>query len=177
MIRPLCAAILATSFGFAPSAQADRLLYRLPSGTTQQTYGNTGNQAAQILGGLAVIGALGYALNKLGDDDDDDRARRKSHYRGWDDRRRWDDRHRWDDRRGRGHRYGHRASGTLPGQCLRSTRGGDYVVGTECLYRSGVNVSRLPYGCGTRVIAGGRERRAFDARCLDQNGWRVARHR
>lgn len=164
MTRTIAAAILAASLGLAPAAQADRLLYRLPDNAPQQTQ-RGGNQAAQILGGLAVLGALGYTLNKLGDDDDhDDRRheiRRSGRHHGWDGRR--EVRH-----------------GGLPSNCQRrvhTRHGSGRVVGTNCLYRNGVNVSRLPRDCRTRVHAGGRERRAFDARCLRHNGWGVARHR
>ncbi len=77
MTRTIAAAILAASLGLAPAAQADRLLYRLPDNAPQQTQ-RGGNQAAQILGGLAVLGALGYTLNKLGDDDDHDDRRHEN---------------------------------------------------------------------------------------------------
>ncbi len=165
MTRTFAAAILAASLGFAPTAQADRLLYRLPDGASQPTTQGGGTGAAQVLGGLAVLGALGYTLNRLSDDDDHDDGRREIRRHGH---------HGWN-----GERNFRRGSG-LPSNCQRRVQtryGSGRVVGTDCLYRNGVNVSRLPRECRTRVYAGGRRHRAFDAGCLRHNGWGTARHR
>ena len=66
----------------------------------------------------------------------------------------------------------------LPGSCLRrvkSRQGTFGLFGPNCLARAGVNVRHLPRQCATEIRVGGRYRPAYGARCLQHNGWRVAR--
>ncbi len=169
MTRTFAATILAATMAFAPAAQADRLIYRPPSAGQNQ------NQTAQILGGLAALGVLGYAFKELRDDDDDDdrdrhRARRDRHD-GRDGRYGWSDRRRGGD---------WRRADLLPARCLQrvdSRRGSYRLFGARCLDRSGVALRRLPGECRKDVRVRGGWRAAYSEPCLRQRGWRAARHR
>lgn len=66
----------------------------------------------------------------------------------------------------------------LPQHCLRSfpTRHGHVrVFGQRCLERSYNFVHSLPRNCVLHVRSNHRKHTAFDARCLRQNGYRLAR--
>ncbi|WP_375260588.1 hypothetical protein [Palleronia sp.] len=116
-------------------------------------------QAAGIIAGAAILG-LGAALAQNGNVDVQVHSGRKD--------------------RGYAHRRRDHA-GSLPRNCLRSfdtRRGGTYsVFGQRCLARSGVNLRQLPRHCATDLRVRGRYRPAYEARCLSDYGWRVARHR
>lgn len=186
MRRTIAATILAAALGAAPAAQADKLLYRLPDGGQQQQGGGQIG-TGQILGGLAALGALGFALNRLNDDDDDDDKgdRRYRDRRGHDERgyggRGYDGRD-YDGRdgfRGRGPVRGGRAA-ALPASCLHkidNRRGPDRVFAERCLARNGIAPRSLPQACRIGVRARGRTQAAYAAPCLRRQGWRVARHR
>ncbi|MFC3612191.1 hypothetical protein ACFORG_00340 [Lutimaribacter marinistellae] len=63
----------------------------------------------------------------------------------------------------------------LPSQCLRqvdSYRRGP-VLGSRCLQRNYAWADRLPRSCEVDVRMGDRFRRAYDTRCLRQQGYRV----
>lgn len=185
----LAATVLAAALGLAPAAQADRLLYRLgPSNQGQ-------NQTAQILGGLAALGALGYVVKELNEDDDDDRRRvhdrrrdrdewrhhdRRSDRHDWHGRDRRYDRDGWRDRRWHDRDRRWRRAAVLPGDCLHRVhdrRGPDRVFGARCLDRSGVELRHLPRDCRSDVLVRGRYHAAYSARCLQHRGWRVAQYR
>ncbi len=187
MTRSIAALILAGALAAAPAAHADRLLYR-----QQPVSPQANNQVAQIIGGLAILGALGYTLNRLNDDDKDRDAKPVRHGNGHGDWRqpgrhdssgrhdRWTSPNRHPDYRDHGRFGGIGHAGVLPGACLRSVAtpyGRSGVFDTHCLYRSGVNVSRLPGSCRAEGRGGWSDARAFDARCLGRNGWRMARSR
>ncbi|QFU09966.1 hypothetical protein PARPLA_00471 [Rhodobacteraceae bacterium THAF1] len=144
MIKTLTAAALGLTLALTPIASA-------PAQALDR------DDAAKILGTLAIVGIATGALNNNG------RANvtvQRGQARGF-----------------RDHRRTRRA---LPAQCLRSVdtrRGHIRVFGQRCLQRSGVPTRYLPHACATQVRVGGRHRAAYGARCLRHNGWRVAQHR
>lgn len=74
----------------------------------------------------------------------------------------------------------HRASRKLlPGQCLRSfetnRRGTVRMFGERCLQRNFEYSHRLPQHCQTRVRTSQGKRYGYEARCLRNAGYRLAR--
>lgn len=74
----------------------------------------------------------------------------------------------------------HRASRKLlPGQCLRSfetrRRGTVRMFGNRCLQRNFDYAQRLPQHCQTRVRTPNGKRHGYEARCLRDAGYRLAR--
>lgn len=113
-------------------------------------------QAAGIIAGAVILG-LGAALSQNGNVDV--QVHSGQPHRGY----------------GRSRRGSVRA---LPGNCLHhiDTRRGTYsVFGQRCLARSGVNLRHLPRRCETDIRVNRRLARVYEARCLQHNGWRVAR--
>ena len=119
--------------------------------------------ALRVIAGLIALGVVAKVV-------DDRLDRRRDEAR---------ERERSRDDRFAGHRPAvapdrHRPrAGALPAACLRDvviSRGVDRVVGAGCLSRRGVRAA-LPSRCATRVHAGGRERRAYGARCLRDAGF------
>ncbi|TDL81582.1 hypothetical protein E2L08_05550 [Palleronia sediminis] len=108
----------------------------------------------QILAIAALLAAAGFSLSDLtgggDDDDDDDKDKDKDGF-----------------------------SKRLPVSCLHraeerhATR---TVFGAQCLSREYRHADRLPDRCRTTARVFGKDRRAYDARCLRDRGYRVARH-
>lgn len=66
----------------------------------------------------------------------------------------------------------------LPGECLRSFRAHDRryrVFGIECLERNYDYTRSLPRACEVRFRAEQKKRRGYDARCLRDRGYQLAR--
>jgi hypothetical protein len=67
---------------------------------------------------------------------------------------------------------------TLPGRCLNTFdtwHGRIRGFGEECLERTMARASRLPDNCAIRTRVGTRDRTIYSARCLQLEGWQVAR--
>jgi hypothetical protein len=67
----------------------------------------------------------------------------------------------------------------LPGDCLRSSQTWDGRVryfGTQCLERSYGFVHRLPQACAVQVRADNRIQSGYEARCLRNQGYKLARN-
>ena len=145
MFRTLAAAAIGLALAAAPIATA-------PAQALDD------RQAAGIIAGAAILG-LGAALAQNGKGNVQLQVHSGQSDRGY----------------GPSRRHAVRA---LPGNCLRNfnTRRGTYsVFGQNCLARSGVNLRQLPRRCETDLRVGGRLTGVYEARCLQQNGWRVAR--
>ena len=144
MFKPLAAATLGLTLALTPIASA-------PAQALDR------DDAAKILGALAVIGIANGALNNNGRANVTVQRGQQRHYRS--------------------HRRANRA---LPARCVRhidSRQGTLRVAGKRCLRRSGVAVRQLPRNCATRIRYNGQPHAAYGLRCLRHNGWRVARHR
>ena len=120
--------------------------------------------ALRIIAGLVALGVVAKVI-----DDRRDRRRDEERAEDRDSHDRRSDRHRpvvEPDRP----RHGR----VLPSECLRDvviSRGGvRRVVEPDCLSWRGVRAA-LPSSCATRVHVGGRERRAYGARCLRRAGY------
>jgi hypothetical protein len=71
------------------------------------------------------------------------------------------------------------ARNALPGQCLRvidTRRGTTRMFMRRCLERNYRYVNRLPQACAQRVRTDRGPRYGYNARCLRQSGFRIARH-
>lgn len=194
MIRCLTIAATTLSLALTPIA-ASAQSYGASSGNVN-AYPYYGGQPqtevpwGQILGGLAILGALGLALDNANDDDDDDNDKKKKTSSSKKNHgkksagivQRGDHANRGHGHGG--HRPGHiRRNGvaaapqiTLPRECVRRVRFGQTtrsLVGSDCLKRRGFAVNRLPDACESDVHAYGRKRAVFSAGCLQNRGYRL----
>ena len=146
--------LLAATFALSPVSSAQAQM--------------TNEQINQLLLGIATIGAVGFAIDKLKDRKDDDRN----------DKDKKEKPVRYDrDRHDGDHAYRR----VLPARCMELVHGHDgktrRVFGRQCLRQHVHRSHRLPQRCEREVYAFGRHRDVYGARCLQRSGWTVARHR
>ncbi|MEY8839332.1 hypothetical protein AB9K41_09920 [Cribrihabitans sp. XS_ASV171] len=122
-----------------------------------------------ILGGIAALAIIGAAINHY----DKKRDRERSYQPPVTRNQPVYDRHH--DRPARQlpervRRY------NLPSECLRQfdSLGRRPVLGSRCLERNYRWAHKLPRGCEVAVREGRGHRRAYDMRCLRQQGYRVS---
>lgn len=121
---------------------------------------------AKILAGIIVLGTVAAAIES-------NKKKKRARARDYDTPRVDHDR----GHRPRGHR---RNARRLPADCLRvtNTRNGRMrYFASRCLQRNYRHADRLPRFCRTRVErANGRVARGYNASCLRNEGYRIARN-
>lgn len=127
--------------------------------------------AARILAGLVALGIVAKVIDDRNDRRDEKRASASARDQRPDLGRHRDVRERRRPIVEPGHGFRGRV---LPAGCLRDVTGGARgvrrLMGAECLQRRDVRAV-LPARCATRVFVGGRDRRAYGARCLRRAGY------
>lgn len=146
--------VIASTIAFvtANPAQAQDYHYKKRSSSAVTTEGIVGAAAA-----LLLFGAIASQIH-----DDKDKKKKKVH-----------------KHKHKTHSYSHNyGKSLLPRQCVRRPYGdhGPRVVKRGCLNKHYHGARALPNSCKVKYYKNGKTRKAFNLRCLRNNGFAVARH-